>query len=112
MAKKKTKFKTLYHGTDYRNLGSILGEGLRASMEGGVYLTDSADSAMRWTAVKIQAMGGSKVLVVEVKVEESKLIEGMDHSPMMQELFGCGTSKIYTDAIPPEMITNYIKYGD
>lgn len=106
------KFKTLYHGTDYRNLGSILGEGLRTSMEGGVYLTDSADSAMRWTAMKIQAMGGKKVLVVEVKVEEDKLVLGADHSPIFQEIFKCGESYVYQDKIPTEMITNYFKYGD
>ena len=110
MAKKKTK--TLYHGTDYRNLGSILGEGLRASMEGGVYLTDSADSAMRWTAMKIQAMGGSTVLVVEVEVEEKDLILGSDHSPIIQQIFGCGESYLYMNRISTSKITNYIKYGD
>lgn len=102
----------LYHGTDYRNLYSIMHEGLRKSIfEGGVYLTDSAESAMRWTAMRVQAMGGTKVLVCEVEVDEDNLIEGCDHSPMMQQIFGCGSSMIHMGAIPVEQITNYIEYG-
>ena len=106
------KKRKLYHGTDFRNLGSIMHEGIRKSaFEGGVYLTDSADSARNWTAIRVHAMGGTQVLVCEVEVEEHKLELGCDHSPVFQELFNCGESYLYKDKIKPKKIKKYIVYG-
>lgn len=103
----------LYHGTDYRNLGSILHKGLLKSIfEGGVYLTDTAESAVAWTAMRVVGMGGSQVLVCEVEVDENNLQLGCDHSPLMQRLFGCGESYVHKGDIPKECILNYTVYGN
>ena len=102
----------LYHGTNYKNLSSILAKGLKKSIEGGVYLTDSKKSAVAWTAIRVVASGGDTILVCEVDVDEEKLELGCDHSPMMQEIFGCGESYLYRDDISTDKIKNYTKYGD
>lgn len=92
---------TLYHGTAHENIESIKEKGLLAKFE-GVYLTDSLDSACRWTGMRIQP--GGKLAVIEVEVEEDDLEEGVDHSPMMITLFGVGKSLVSVEAIPPENI--------
>lgn len=102
----------LYHGTNYKNLKSILAKGLKKSIEGGVYLTDSKESAVAWTAIRVLANGDNAILVCEVDIDDEKLELGCDHSPMMQEIFGCGESYLYKDNIPTDKIKNYIKYGD
>jgi hypothetical protein len=90
-----------------RNLTGILGKGiLKSKWEGGVYLTDSEKSAVAWVAMRVPG----DILVIEVEVTESKLIPGVDHSPLMQEIFGAGESLVYTDSIPPEQLLNFIKY--
>ena len=103
---------TLYHGTDRRNLGSILAKGLLKSVfEGGVYLTDTAESAVAWTAMRVAAAGGSEILVCEVEIDENNLQLGCDHSPAMQEIFGCGESYVHKGDIPTECIKKYTVYG-
>lgn len=99
----------LYHGTDFDNLGSILDKGLKVHWE-GIYLTDDKDSAFKWVAFKLNAIGKKNVLVVEVDVDENLCQPGMDHSPLMQQIFGCGNSILYPEDISSEMILNYYKY--
>ena len=99
-----------YHGTYMSNLGSIVAEGLIPKWE-GIYLTDSKESAFRWTALKAQALGEG-VLVVEVELDgEDELVPGTDHSPVMEKVFGVGKSILFTgDLIPPQKISNYFEY--
>lgn len=99
----------LFHGTDYNNLSSILSRGLKKHWE-GIYLTDSKESAFRWVAFKLKAMGLKDVLVVEVDVDENLCQPGMDHSPFIEKIFGCGKSILYTDNISTKNILNYYHY--
>lgn len=89
------------------NLESILDKGiLKSKWEGGVYLTDSKESAVAWVMIRIP----DDILVVEVEVDESKIEQGVDHSPLMQKLFGAGESLVYMDDIPKAQLLNFIKY--
>lgn len=104
--------KTLYHGTSVKNVTSILEKGLQRSVfEQAVYLTDSAESAARWTGFKLSAIGEDTLAVIEVHVDESKLSPGIDHSPMMQAIFGCGESILHEGDIPSNQILNVIYFG-
>jgi len=104
--------KTLYHGTSILNVDSIEKTGLRKSIfEGGVYLTESAESAANWTGFKLAAQGQTQLAVIEVRVDESKLEPGMDHSPMMQTMFGAGESIVHEGDIPVEQIINILYFG-
>ena len=97
---KKTR---LYHATKTENVQSILDKGLISKWE-GVYLTDSIESATRWMGFRLKAMGEQFMSVIEVEVDESKLIEGTDHSPMMVKLFGVGKSLVSIKSIPKSAI--------
>jgi len=104
--------KTLYHGTSIKNVDSIKEKGLLKSIyEGGVYLTDSAESAARWTGFKLAAQGEDTLAVIEVMVPEDKLIPGVDHSPMMQTLFGVGESLVHEGDIPAENVIDILYFG-
>jgi hypothetical protein len=56
-------------------------------------------------------MGEDQLAVIEVLVDESKLSPGVDHSPMMQALFGCGDSILHEGDIPTNQILNVIYFG-
>jgi hypothetical protein len=104
--------KKLYHGTSVKNVESILAEGLKMStFEQAVYLTDSAESASRWTGFKLSAMGEDTLAVIEVLVSEDKLSPGCDHSPMMHSIFGAGESILHEGDIKPKCILNVIYFG-
>ena len=90
-----------------RNLGSILRKGiLKSKFEDGVYLTDSAESAVAWVFIRTP----DDILVIEVEVDEDKIELGCDHSPLMQEIFGAGESYLYMDNIPPAQLLNFLKF--
>lgn len=97
--------KTLYHGTSVRNVESIRKKGLKVFFE-GVYLTDSLESATRWTSFRLAVAGETQVAVVEVEVDEKKLVEGNDHSPLMVAIFGVGQSLLSPKSISPKRIKN------
>jgi hypothetical protein len=104
--------KTLYHGTSVKNVDSILETGLKQSVfEQAVYLTESAESAARWTGFKLSAMGEDTLAVIEVIVDEDRLSPGMDHSPLMQSMFGAGESILHEGDIKPSDILNVIYFG-
>jgi hypothetical protein len=48
--------------------------------------------------------------VIEVEVNEDEIVEGMDHSPIMEKLFGVGKSLLSPNSIPPDNIINYNVY--
>lgn len=93
----------LYHATSAKNAWSIKEKGLLSKWE-GVYLTDSAESAIRWMGFRLAAMGEPLMIVVEVEVEEKSLVEGCDHSPIMVQIFGVGKSLVSPKSIPPSRI--------
>jgi hypothetical protein len=106
--KKSKSVKRLYHATCLNNIPSILDQGLKKSpFEGGVYLTDSEESAVRWVLVR----GIQNIVVIGVDVEEEKLQPGVDHSPLMQELFGCGESYLHQGDIDVVNLKTYTSYG-
>jgi hypothetical protein len=93
----------LYHATSANNIESIRKKGLVSRFE-GVYLTDSIESAQRWIGFRLRAQGETLLAVVEVEVDETKLEEGTDHSPLMVQLFGVGKSFLSPKNIPAKKI--------
>lgn len=78
---KETK-KKFYHATDFRNLNSIINEGIKPSCDGVVYLAETIEDARKFVALRFY----KEVLVVEVELEESKVEETFDHN---QAFFKC-----------------------
>jgi len=100
----------LFHATSAKHEQSIREKGLISRWE-GVYLTDSADSAARWIGFRLAAMGEARMIVVEVEVSEKNLVEGEDHSPLMEKLFGVGKSLLHRRPIPASAIKEIHYYG-
>ena len=102
----------LYHGTSPKNVESIKKTGLSIFFE-GVYLTDSAESAARWTGMRAAFTGDDSVAVIKVEVDEDRLSPGIDHSPLMVTLFGVGESLLHEGAVEPDSILDviYFKIG-
>jgi len=109
-SKASNKTRVLYHGTSVNNVPSILEEGLSRFWE-GVYLTDSPESAARWTGFRLRAMGEEEIAVIKVLVEEDRLAPGSDHSPMMVTLFGVGESILHDGPVPPEKILEIMYFS-
>ena len=101
-----------FHATSIENVQSIRDKGLIAKY-GEVYLTDSLDSACRWMGFRLKAIGQDIMAVIEVEADETKLIEGCDHSPMMVQLFGVGKSLVSEKSIPKSRVKkiHYFKIG-
>ncbi len=93
----------LFHGTSIRNVDSIKSTGLTSKFE-GVYLTDSLESAIRWIGFRLRITGEEEMAVVEVDVDETKLEEGTDHSPLMVMMFGVGRSLLSVKPIPKSRV--------
>jgi hypothetical protein len=92
-----------FHATAVENVSSIQEKGILPKF-GEVYLTDSVESACRWMGFRFAAMSKEVFAVIEVEADESKLIEGTDHSPMMVQLFGVGRSLVSEKKIPKSRI--------
>lgn len=99
----------LYHGTHIDNVSSIIEKGLLNKFE-GVYLTDSAESAARWVGFRMAAQNCEKMVVIEVDLDKDSVVEGFDHSPMMEKIFGVGKSLLHEGDIDPEKITDIIYF--
>jgi len=99
----KSSKKRFFHATRITNITSILEQGILPKF-GEIYLTDSLDSALRWMGFRFQAMGDNTMAIVEVEVNEKKLVTGTDHSPLMQKIFGCGKSLVSHEVIKPSQI--------
>lgn len=68
-----------YHATDYENLASILDNGLRASIEGIVYLTETEQDALKMVALR----GYKEILTIKILIPEKeahRIVETFDHS--------------------------------
>lgn len=106
----KAKLKRFFHATRTQNVDSILAEGILAKY-GEVYVTDSIDSALRWMGFRFQAMGDPTMAIIEIEMDEKKLVDGTDHSPLMQKVFGCGRSLVSTSPILVERIVTVHYYS-
>jgi hypothetical protein len=95
-----------FHATSFKNVGSIKEKGIESRFD-GVYLTDSEESALRWMGFRYKAMGEDLIAVIEVEVNDDELVEGVDHSPMMEKLFGVGRSLVSPKTITPDNIINF-----
>lgn len=108
-----TKAKRFFHATTIMNAYSIKEEGLKP-LFGEVYLTDSIESACRWMGFRLKAAGETVMAVIEVEADESKLIEGTDHSPEMVKIFGVGKSLVSEKRIPKSRVkrVHYFRLTD
>jgi hypothetical protein len=98
-----------FHATSFKNIDSIKDKGIESRFD-GVYLTDSEESALRWMGFRYKAMGEDLIAVIEVEVNEEDLVEGIDHSPIMEKLFGVGKSLVSPKTITPDNIINFNVY--
>ena len=98
-----------FHATSFKNIDSIKDKGIESRFD-GVYLTDSEESALRWMGFRYKAMGEDLIAVIEVEVNEEDLVEGVDHSPIMEKLFGVGRSLVSPKTITPNNIINFNVY--
>ena len=70
--------KSYYHATPFENLNSILRTGIKKGCDGVVYLAETPEEAARFVAIR----GCSKILAVEVLLEEEMVEESFDHSQL------------------------------
>lgn len=98
---KKTK-KKFYHATDFKNLHSILEEGIKPGFEGIVYLAETKEDARKFVALRFY----EKVVVIEVELEESDVEETFDHN---YSFFKCRAFG-YPGTIHLRQMTNFWKY--
>lgn len=95
--------KKYYHATPYKNLESIMLEGILASSyDGVVYLTDRPEDAAKFVYMR----GCTDILVLEVSLEEHLVDVSYDHN---EKFWGC---KAYycPCSIGRHRITNLIRY--
>ena len=93
----------LYHATSIKNIKSIKKKGLLSMWE-GVYLTNSKESAIRWIGFRLRCVGEEEIAIIEVDVSPNSVVEGNDHSPLMESIFGVGKSLLSPKSIPPSKI--------
>lgn len=94
--------KTYYHATPFENLESIMDQGLHKGCDGVVYLTEKPEEAARFVAIR----GCKKILVLGMELEEDLVNESFDHS----EVFFKCKAYSYSDDIPADEITEFLKY--
>jgi hypothetical protein len=101
-----------FHATRVQNVPAIKREGLRPIWD-YVYLTDSLESAVNWMGFRFRAQGEPLMAVIEVELDPKTLSEGMDHSPLMQTIFGAGASLISENKISKSKIKeiHYFQLG-
>lgn len=95
----------LYHATNFDNLGSILLNGIKHSIEGYVYLTEKPEQAASFLAIR----GIQRILVVQVKIykkDENKIIETFDHNYNFFKFKCFG----YTGDIGADKLSAYFDY--
>jgi hypothetical protein len=62
---------------------------------------------------RLHAIGENELAIIEVEVDEKHLVEGNDHSPFMEQIFGVGKSILSLKSIPKSRIkgVHYYKIG-
>lgn len=69
--------KKYYHATPFKNLTSVLDNGIRIGYDGITYLAENPDEAYRFIALRCW---DDDILVIEVELEENKVEEIFDHN--------------------------------
>lgn len=91
----------MYHGTSMNNLASIATKGIKPSIEGIVYLTKKPEDAIKFPYIR----GIKNILILKVKVDDSKVIETFDHN---SNFFKCRCFG-YEGIISPKQIIEFKK---
>lgn len=94
--------KYYYHATPYKNLGSILINGIQTGADKLLYLCDAPSDAVKFVAIR----GYDKVLVAEIpesKLDKKYFFESFDHS---FEFFQC-RAWAYSKTIESTSITEF-----
>ena len=100
------KTQYMYHATDYDKLGSILMRGVTPGPDGGVYLAETAQDALKFVVLRCYP----SVLVIKIrksKLNKELLAESFDHS---RSFFDC-RAWIYYGRITDYEIEEYTKYN-
>ena len=93
-----------YHGTSLSNLLKIIDDGkIKTSMEGIVYLAETQEDAFKFVALRYMA---ETIAVIELELDESKIEETFDHSPVFFKAKAYG----YPEDISTDCATNFWKY--
>ena len=93
-----------YHGTSYSNLLKIIEDGkIKTSIEGLVYLAKTKEEAFRFVALRYMT---EDIAVIELELNESKIIETFDHSQKFFKAKAFG----YEGAINTKNVTNCSNY--
>lgn len=95
--------KEYFHATPYKNLESIIDQGIHRGWDGVVYLTDKREEALRFVAIR----GCKDILVCEVELNEANIKESFDHN---ESFFKC-KAYMYDEDINPAEITNAWRYN-
>ena len=80
----------MYHATDEQSARSIIQDGKIKTRFGEILLTDSVNNALKFLLFR----GLDKVIIFEVDVDESKMLESFDHS---EAFFGCKAWMVFED---------------
>ena len=71
----------LYHGTPKKNVFSIMKEGLKEGIDGGVYLCETIEDALQFMALKRYQTGETIFAVIPVYLDENdKVYAAEDHN--------------------------------
>lgn len=93
-----------FHATDFQNLCSIMEQGLKLSYDGVVYLCEKAEDALKFAVIHCIP----KILVIEVDVDDSNIVETFDHSEVFFKCKCYGSTK----PIPVKNFVNMKVYGE
>lgn len=96
----------LYHATAKANERSIRRKGILPGSDGNIYLTETAEDALKFVALRWEV---SKFIVLEVDAEklDMELVqESFDHS---KTFFNCD-AWMYPKKIPTEAIIRHTEY--
>ena len=86
-----------YHATKKDNVFSIIKEGLKAGIDGCVYLSDTIDGALEFMQIRGQE---GMFAVIPVYLDKNEVAEGTDHN----KNFFTGNSFIHEGDIPKSKI--------
>lgn len=95
--------KKYYHATPFKNLYSILEEGLKVGYDGITYLAETPQDALKFICLRCF----DDILVIEVELDETKVQETFDHS---YAFFKCRAYG-YNELITVTQMTDFVKYG-
>ena len=92
-----------YHATNNANFLGIMAEDvIKAGIDGGVYLCETAKDACKFLAIR----GEKTVYVFEVEIDETKVVESFDHD---EGFFGC-KAYLYLGDIPYSKVTQVLVF--